>query len=255
MTRAASLDYSTADVSRGSTGQVSGTSMTPVRPRAGLPRRGLLLSAGVATAGGALTVLAGRPATAARPVSGGSSEPTERDPVLIGANPGIQLFDEEGDCTAYASVWRVTWSLEGTGDVLILWQRDGVSVYSANPHLARVVTDDFTRHFPEVDGLPWPKPVHRRIPVLLHLDMAQGLWARAGAVEVRMSGVMDIRSFTTDEFPLGGVPHSLHLVLGPCESGQITVRGRRLPGEISVGSGPTGPSSSAFVTDAEVWRR
>ncbi len=227
----------------------------PGGPQHGLPRRRILLGAGAATAGGALALLSGGTAAATHSIAGSTADPADRTPVLIGANPGIQLFDQEGACTAYASVWRVTWSPAGTGDVLILWQPDGVSVYSANPRLARTVTDDFTRHFPEVDGLPWPDPVHRRIPVLMHLDMAQGLWARAGAVEVRMSGVLDIRSFTTDEFPLGGVPHSLHLVLGPCERGRITVRGRRLPGEISVGSGTRGPSSSAFVTDAEVWRR
>ncbi|WP_114907930.1 hypothetical protein [Ornithinimicrobium murale] len=258
------MTRSTRSSTRSGTVRATGTPATTVRDGVspvgrgkGLPRRGLLASAGAVAAGGALTMVSGGTAAAARraPASDAVSDPDDRTPVLIGANPGIQLFDEAGECTAYASVWRVSWSPEGTGDVLILWRPDGVTVYSANRHLAQVVTDDFTRHFPEMDGLPWPDPVHRRIPVVMHLDMARGLWARAGAVEVRMSDVLDIRSFTTDQFPLGGVPHSLHLVLGPCGHGQITVRGRRLPGAISVGSGSTGPSSSAFVTDAEVWRR
>ncbi|GAA1175032.1 hypothetical protein GCM10009584_15520 [Ornithinimicrobium humiphilum] len=211
-------------------------------------RRSVLLGA---AATGAVTLAGPRAALAAESPA---SDPATRKPVLVGANPGLQLFDEDGACTAYASVWRVDWSPHGTGDALVLWQPDGVTVCSSRRELARWVTEDFTRHFPELDGLPWHDPVYRPWPVLLHLGLADGLVARAGTIEVRASGVLDVRSFTTDTFDLGGSEHSLHLVLGPCAEGSVRVGGRRLPGQITRGGTPERPSSSAFVTEAEVWR-
>lgn len=233
-----------------------------------VPRRTLLRGVGAATTAGLLTVAvggvsiaaapAGAVTTGTAPAAGARRRPADvadRKPVLVGANPGLQLFDEEGDCTAYASVWQVDWSLRGSGDVLVLWLPDRVVVYSANEQLARWVTEGFTRHFPELDGLPWHDPTYRRQRVRVRLSLADGMRASVGAVEVRMSRVLDVRSFSTDDFPLDDVPHSLHLVLGPCERGSIAVRGRRLPGAVSLGGTPDRPSSSAFVADAEVWRR
>lgn len=237
------------------------TPSTPHRPEStdatpAVGRRGLLLGAAGAVAAGAVTLAAGVPgAAAAASRAATSADPADRKPVLVGANPGLQLFDADGACTAYASVWRVDWSPHGTGEVLVLWQPGGVTVCSARRSLARWVAEDFTRHFPELDGLPWPEPDYRPWPVHLRMSLADGLWARAGAIEVRARGVLDVRSFTTDSFPLGETEHSLHLVLGPCAEGTVRVRGRRLPGAITRGGTPERPSSSAFVTDAEVWRR
>ena len=114
---------------------------------------------------------------------------------------------------------------------------------------------DFTRHFPEVEGLPWPDPVFHHVPARVDIDLARGARVRAGDLNLRMGDVRDQRSFTTDDFPLGGVDHSLHLVLGPCFAGQARVRGRMMEGEIVTSGTPDRPGSSAFVTEAEVWRR
>jgi hypothetical protein len=67
--------------------------------------------------------------------------------------------------------------------------------------------------------------------------------------------VLDRRAFATDDFALGGVDHSLSLVLAPCGSGSISIGGRGLAREIERGGTPERPSSSAFLTLAEVWRR
>ena len=120
---------------------------------------------------------------------------------------------------------------------------------------ARRLEREFTRFFPEVAGLPWPDPVVVRRPVELHNDLATGAVGRAGDVVVRMSGVLDRRTFATDDFPLGDVPHSLSLVSAPCAEASITIGGRRVPGTIQRGGTPERPSSSAFTTEAEVWKR
>ncbi|MFK3733861.1 hypothetical protein ACI2LJ_26760 [Streptomyces sp. NPDC088090] len=213
------------------------------------------------TALGAMGLLAtATPASASASTStsavGGAadSDPARRKPILVGANPGLQLFDESGACTAYVSTWQVEWSTHGAGNALVLWRPDGVRVVGEDPRLALWLADHFVRHFPELDGLPWSAPLFHRSAVRVRLDLASGLQAWGGGIDVRMAGVLDRRAFATDQFPLAGVEHSLSLVFGPCERARARVDGRVLPGEISRGGTPDRPSSSAFLATAEVWR-
>ncbi|WP_068253290.1 hypothetical protein [Janibacter corallicola] len=224
----------------------------PTAPtRSTIARRGVLgtgLAASLAAAG---SLVAG-PAAAAS--SRTTSDPADRDVVLIGANPGFQLFD--GDrVTAYVSAWRVDWSPHGSGTAVICWYREQVHVYSGDHALASWLERDFTRHFPEVEGLPWPAPILHRAPAHIDIDMASGARVRAGELSLAMGDVRDQRSFTTDDFPLGGVDHSLHLVLGPCFRGRGRIGGSMMEGGIVTSGTPERPSSSAFITEAEVWRR
>ncbi|WP_199551041.1 hypothetical protein [Streptomyces sp. N35] len=220
------------------------------RPSAAVSRRGIMR---MGTALGAMGLLA-----TATPASGGggapANKPPPRQPILVGANPGLQLFDRSGSCTAYISTWQVEWSTHGAGNVLVLWRPDGVRVVGEDPHLALWLADHFVRHFPELEGLPWTAPRFHRSTVQVRLDLASGLQARGGGIDVRMAEVLDRRAFATDQFPLGGVEHSLSLVLGPCGRARALVDGRVQPGEISRGGTPDRPSSSAFLAAAEVWR-
>ncbi|MPZ82671.1 MAG: hypothetical protein GEV28_20620 [Actinophytocola sp.] len=174
--------------------------------------------------------------------------------ILCGANPGVRLFD--GDTvTAYASVWVVDWSERGAGSAIVLWHDGVVRVLGEDPAFGGWLERAFTRHFPEADGLPWPEPTPERTAVEVRLDLGTGLSARAGDVEITMSGVLDRRAFETDEFPLDGVPHGLRLVTAPTSDATIEVGGRRLAGTVTRGGSADRPSSSAFLTTAEVWLR
>lgn len=204
-----------------------------------------------ALAAGTLAVLGG--VAAASPASA-AADPATRRPLLVGANPAVQLFDSSGTCTAYVSCWRVDWSVRGSGTALVLWRPDGVTVLGRDPALGGWLAEHFVRNFPELDGLAWSAPAFQRCDAHLDIDLAHGMRARAGQVEVTVSDVLDRRSFTTDDFPLAGVPHSLHLVLAPCRSGAIRVAGRALEGTLDFWGTPERPGSSAFVTEAEVWR-
>ena len=181
--------------------------------------------------------------------------PTIRRPILIGANPLVSLFD--GDVTTcFASIWLVEWSTRGRGEAMVLWHEGQLRVLGADPDLAWWLAQDFTRHFPEARGLAWPEhPTVERARVAIDLDMSAGLRAEAAAVVVSMSGVLDRRVFDTDAFDLSGVPHGLSLVTAPVSHATITVAGRRLPGEVRVSGTPDRPSSSGFLTSAEVWWR
>lgn len=175
--------------------------------------------------------------------------------ILCGANPGVRLYD--GDTvTAYASVWQVDWSQRGAGRAIVLWYEGRVRVLCDDPPLGGWLERAFVRHFPEVAGLAWPaEPEPELAPVDLQLDLAHGLVARAADVEVTISGILDRLPFQTDDFPLDGVPHGLRLVLAPAAAATITAGGRRLPGTVTRDGPPERPSSSAFLTTAEVWLR
>lgn len=216
-----------------------------------IARRGVLGTGLAASVTAATSWVAGAPAADARSAT---DDPSSRSVVLVGSNPGFQLFD--GDrVTAYVSAWRVDWSPLGTGTAVIRWEDDEVHVYGRDHRLAGWLERNFTRHFPEVEGLAWPAPVFHRVRAHVDIDLATGTRIRAGDLSLRMGDVRDRRSFDTDDFPLGGVDHSLHLVLGPCFAGQARVGGRIMEGEIVTSGTPSRPSSSAFVTEAEVWRR
>jgi hypothetical protein len=198
------------------------------------------------TAGASAAVIAGVPDAAAAAVA-------ERRVLLVGANPGVSLF--VGDrLSAFASVWAVRWSERGSGRAIVLWHNDRVRVLATDPVLGHWLSQYFTRNFPEVAGVVWPEPAVERADVDLRLDLATGVHARARDVTVRMDGVLHRRTFSTDEFDLAGVPHSLSLVLAPMGQARVTARGEALPGSVTLGGTPDRPSSSAFVTDAEVWR-
>ncbi len=182
-----------------------------------------------------------------------TADSASRRLLLVGANPGVSLFTAD-ELTVFASVWVVRWSEHGAGSAIVLWHDGSVTVLATDVDLGYWVSQYFTRNFPEVAGMPWPEPKVRCTEVDVVIDLASGLDARADDVRVRMDGVLDRRTFSTDEFDLAGTPHSLSLVIAPMAAASVTIGGRALPGAVRVGGTPQRPSSSAFIADAEVWR-
>ncbi|HLU44814.1 MAG TPA: hypothetical protein VKZ67_07355 [Natronosporangium sp.] len=177
---------------------------------------------------------------------------------LIGANPGLRVFadDGEGELLGYASVWRVDWSPYGTGPAVVTWYDQRPRVISPSAELGRWLADEFTRHFPEVRGLPWPEPEVTVAPVTLEQDLSHGVRAVAANVEVEITDPLDRRLVRVDDFDLGGTPYQLSTVLMPCRRGVIRIDGTPLPGAPRLRNldSPELPvSSSAFLADAEVW--
>lgn len=170
---------------------------------------------------------------------------------LVGANPGLLLYDGQ-QRTGFASVWRVDWSTRGAGTALVLWHAGRPRVLTEAPELGHWLAAEFTRHFPEVRGLPWPEPELTTAPVRLRSDLARGVRAEAADVTIEIADPLDRRLVTVDTFDLGGKPNALSTVLFPCRRGTITVAGEPVPGDPQVKPGPP-VSSSAFLADAEVW--
>lgn len=200
--------------------------------------------------------------TAAMLAPGGTAHADEPAPqpyseiVLLGYNPGVRLVDKDGGTSAFVSVWGVDWSIGGYGHSITAVYDGKVRVLGPDPDLGRWLAEYFVRSFPEVDGLPWPEPRVERTAVDVELDLSKGLVARAGDLVVRASDVLARRPVNVEGFLVGGgVPHALTMALAPCGKGSIWVRGRQLPGEIELSGTPDRPSSSAFLSSTETWRR
>jgi hypothetical protein len=174
-------------------------------------------------------------------------------PILIGANPNVQLFDDSEGCLALASCWRVDWSVCGAGTAIVLWQPTGVTTYGEDAGLAGWLAEEFVRGFPELDGLGWSPPLHRPTPVEVAISMSDGMVASAAGLMVTASRVLDRRTFRTDDLGPDGTPRSLSLVFGPCATGAVEIDGLAVPGRARRSGTPDRPGSSAFVTEAEVW--
>lgn len=108
--------------------------------------------------------------------------------------------------------------------------------------LGRWLAQEFTRHFPEVQGLDWPEPAVEAGDVVLELDLARGMTAWAADITVTLRNPGEPRLFTTDAFELGGVRHSLSTVVAQCSQGSV-----------ELGSVPLNGVVKGFLADAEVW--
>lgn len=169
----------------------------------------------------------------------------------MGANPCVTLYD--GDrATAFASVWRVDWSLRGSGHALVLGVPGRIRIIGPDAALGAWLGAEFNRHFSNVTaGIAWSEPEFTVAPVAFELDLAEGLRAAADDVAVAITGPIERYLTRNDEYDLGGTPNLLSTVWIPCEDGAVSVGGTRLTGSVRVD--PAEPMSSAFIADAEVW--
>lgn len=173
---------------------------------------------------------------------------------IVGANPIVRLFDGE-QVTAAVAVWIVDWSVKGRGVAVVLWHNDTVRVLGPDATLAHWLAEDFTRHFPEFADLPWTTPTVEKVPVDARVNLAAGLNVVAGDVIVETSKALDHRQFTTDSFEVGGRHYGLTMVIAPQGIAEVTIAGERIAGRPRISGESERPSSSAFVTAAEVWTR
>lgn len=182
-------------------------------------------------------------------------DPTRTVAVLVGANPFVTLYDEAQRPVFYASMWRVDWSLRGAGTAIVVWRRGETVVYSADLALASWLEHEFTREFPEVKALAWPEPILHETPVMFDLDLSTGVLVETPDLRLRLGDVGRPRPFRTDDFRLAGRPHGLSLVSAPCFTLNGHWRDEPLEGRLQTEGNPGSASSSACVTDAEVWTR
>lgn len=173
--------------------------------------------------------------------------------VLVGSNPGLLLFDD-GRPVAAAGVWSVDWSVWGFGTVLMAVDADGWRTVGTDEHLARILLERFTKHFPEVATFDQVRTVrHTDAEVELICDLSCGLDATGGGLRLRLGEVKDRRMFTDPAFSLGEIELGLSNVYAPCAVGELTIDGTTVPGRPECSNTNGRWSSSAYLAVAEVW--
>ncbi|OEO28576.1 hypothetical protein VW23_003810 [Devosia insulae DS-56] len=170
---------------------------------------------------------------------------------LMGANPCVTLYDGER-ATAYASIWRVDWSLRGAGQALVLGVPGRIRIIAPDLELGAWLGAEFNRHIRSVSAdIAWSEPEFTIAPVRFDLDLGAGLSASADDVTVEITGPIERYLTRKDDYDLGGTPNILSTVWIPCREGRITVDGTQLAGSIRLDASQ--PMSSAFIAEAEVW--
>lgn len=160
---------------------------------------------------------------------------------FIGANPGLTII-RNARRVAFASIWRADWSEQGSGWAIVLWYKGQTHVVTTNHDLGRWLAQDFTRHFPEVAGLPWPQPAIETGEIAVTWDLAHGVTARGGGITIELGPPVDRRLIQAGGFDLGGVKHHLSMVYMPCANAILKLDGVQVDG-----------LEKGFIADAGVW--
>lgn len=173
--------------------------------------------------------------------------------VLVGSNPGLLLYDGDRP-VAGASLWTVDWSVWGMGTVLLAVDEHGWRSVGTDEHLARILLERFTRHFPEMETFRESTSLlHTDDIVRVESDLFSGLRASGGGVELRIGGVKERRKYSNPDFLLGPTSLALSNVYLPCELGELSLDGTPVAGLPRCEWKDGHWSSSSFLAVAEVW--
>ena len=176
-----------------------------------------------------------------------------RRALLAGANPFLTLYDG-GSPTAYASIWRVDWSVHGAGNAIVLWHAGAVRLLTDAPALGRWLAEHFVRRFDEATALPsWHSLELVEAPVEVVVDPGGGVRAAGAGVVVALGDPLDARPVGVADFPLDGVSHGLSMLAMPCAVGFVTIDGVDVSGAPRVWRDGGRVHSSAVTAVHEAW--
>lgn len=179
---------------------------------------------------------------------------------FIGANPVATLF--RADTRAgFVSLWEAEWSTYGPGTAVLAWVEgdDSVRLLTPDADLGRWLTGTFSRHFPELDGLPEiAEPVDCDIAewhVGPESARARVFGADGSSVIAAISKPMRSRPGQATEWRLGDATWTLTNLLTFCTDATLEVDGARVLARPVVEGGADDPTSSAFIAVHETWTR
>ena len=188
----------------------------------------------------------------------------KRPVVFAGENPLILLYRPRGDdVVAVASYWRCVYAAEGEGEALVIWvdpdasglgERAPVGIYTDNAAMARMVWENFNRHFAPLQnhGIEDLTPQVARFTQAADGRRLHRVTCSVGpsTIELRWEHAED--AFTTVTTPtVGDRAWEVSNVILPCPNASITVDGHRVPGDVRFPEGSF--QSSAFLAFCESW--
>ena len=193
------------------------------------------------------------------------TEPQQKRPVVFaGENPILQLFRAGSEeAVASASVWRCTYSEQGVGTVLSVWMDPAESglgeqavtgIYADNAELARMVWENFNRHFGSFQnrGLDEAEVRPARFVEEAGGRRSHRITCAAGTerIDLLWQDVQDV-FHSVGSATFGETTWEITNVVCPCTRGSITVNGRSVAGEVRQTGGTF--QSSAFLAFCESW--
>jgi hypothetical protein len=196
-----------------------------------------------------------------------SISPATGKVIFSGENPGLALYKPGTDqLVAAVSYWRCVYSEHGEGNAAIVWldpaesgpgARVGTTIYTDNPQVARLVTDNWTQHFPNYKGRGFDavEPVHARFYQEHDSRYYHRVTVNTGdqIVEFIWWDVLEQQMVNRSDYQLGPNRWDLATVICPCASARILVQNEAVPGEPRVNRDGATVSSSAFLAFSETW--
>ncbi len=187
--------------------------------------------------------------------------------VFSGENPGLTLFQPNSDQrVAAASYWRCVYSEHGEGNVLLIWVDPDApggahglhAIYTDNPGVASLVTNQFTRHFAGFDALGFDtiEPEHARFFQDSDSRWYHRVTCNTGdeVIELVWWDVLDYQRVHRTDYQLGENSWELMTVICPCQEAEIRVSNIPVGGEVRTRTNDDGSvGSSCFLAFSETW--
>lgn len=171
---------------------------------------------------------------------------------FVGAMPWVQLF-QDGNRTGWASLIQADWSPYGPGRLLTLRIDGRERAAGNNPELYEWLWEWYRRPVLAAAGEPRQRDPFVPAEVELELDLAAGLTARGGGIELAIAEPLDRQLIRREPYPLGELRPTASWVRVCCARARIVVDGEPLPGEVERSTDSYGPRSTAQINVAEVW--
>lgn len=186
----------------------------------------------------------------------------KRPVFLCGENPGMTLYKSDAEqILAIVSYWHVTYSPHGTGNALVMWLDESIpfpaGIFTDNIPLAQILVNTLIQHFPEFKNFPISKlPYHSSHCEHIFKNDRYLASCSSGKnkITVEWSEMLDQKSLSWVNFPIGDQNFDLNTVICPCNSGTLSINEINVMGKVKTGlSSDNMPSSSAFLAFAESW--
>ncbi|PSL05203.1 hypothetical protein CLV30_10469 [Haloactinopolyspora alba] len=179
---------------------------------------------------------------------------------FIGANPGATLFRAESRA-GFVSLWEAEWSVRGPGVAVLAWVDgdEAVRLLTPDRELGSWLAETFTRHFPELDGLPEiAEPVDCDVldwQIGHDSARARVLGSDGSSVIAAISKPMQSRPGLALRWRLGAASWTLTNLLTFCTDATLEVDGARVLARPEINGDGEQPHSSAFIATHETWTR
>jgi hypothetical protein len=179
---------------------------------------------------------------------------------FIGANPNVTLFRGEAKA-GFVSLWQADWSVRGPGVAVLAWVEgdDTVRLLTPEPSLGGWLAHAFSRHFPEMSGLPGiGDPVHceiREWRITAEHVRAKVTGEDGSRVAATISQPLATRPGHVVDWQLGPSPYTLTNLLTFCADATLEIDDARVLGRTVVTGDEDQPTSSAFIATHETWTR